>query len=258
MTSTRRRLSVACRPAGRTRTGGRARRAPSRGGSGPRPRSRARRRSARAARRASALTSRPGASRLTSGNSICRLRRSVSTASAMPGYWILTATARAVGRGRAVDLADRGGGERLLLELAKDVADRHAELVLEQLLDLLERERRDVVAQRRERRLELLALGLGDRGEVDGREHLADLHRRAAHLAELLDELARGRGGALAGRGVGAARRCGACWRRGCRPSAGPGPRRGRRSDACGRCGRWAGSRPLTERTTTPMFRDHS
>ena len=114
---------------------------------------------------------------------------------------------------------------------------------------LLEGQRRDVVAQRRERRLELLALGLGDRGEVDGREDLADLHRRAAHLAELLDELARGRGGALAGRGVGASRRCAACWRRACRPSAGPGRRRGRRSGGCGRCGMSEGSRPLTQRT---------
>ena len=40
------------------------------------------------------MTSRPGASRLTSGSSTCRLRRSVSTASATPGYWTLTATRR--------------------------------------------------------------------------------------------------------------------------------------------------------------------
>ena len=50
--------------------------------------------------------------------------------------------------------------------------------------------------------MKLLALVLGQRGEVDRRQHLADLHRRAAHLAELLDELARERGGALAGRRV--------------------------------------------------------
>ena len=134
-----------------------------------------------------------------------RLRRSVSTASATPGYWTLTATVAPVVRDRAVDLADRGGGERLLLELGEDVADGCSpSSSREQLLDLLERQRRDVVAQRGERLLELLALVLGDRGEVDGREHLADLHRGAAHLAELLDELARERGGALAGRRVGA------------------------------------------------------
>ena len=121
----------------------------------------------------------------------------------MPGYWILTATALALGRGRAVDLADRGGGERVVLEVVEEVSDRLAEFFLEQLLDALEGQRRDVVAQARERGLELLALGLRDRGEVDGREDLADLHRRAAHLAELLDQLAGGRGRALAGRGVG-------------------------------------------------------
>ena len=108
----------------------------------------------------------------------------------------------ALGRGGAVDLADRGGGERLLLEVVEEVLDRLPELLPQQLLDALEGERRDVVAQARERRFELLALGLGDRGEVDGREDLADLHRRAAHLAELLDQLAGGRGGALARRGV--------------------------------------------------------
>jgi len=39
-----------------------------------------------------ALVSSPGASLRSSGNSRRRLRRSLSTASAMPGYWILTAT----------------------------------------------------------------------------------------------------------------------------------------------------------------------
>ena len=109
----------------------------------------------------------------------------------------------ALGGRRAVDLADRGGGERVVLEVVEEVFDRLAQLRLEQLLHALEGQRRDVVAQARERGLELLALGLGDRGEVDGREDLADLHRRAAHLAELLDQLAGGRGRALAGRGVG-------------------------------------------------------
>ncbi len=41
----------------------------------------------------SALVSRPGAMRASSGISILKLRRSASTASAMPGYWTLTATA---------------------------------------------------------------------------------------------------------------------------------------------------------------------
>ena len=65
-------------------------------------------------------------------------------------------------------------------------------------------EGRDVIAQRGQRALELLALGRRDRREVDGREDLADLHRGAAHVPELIDELAGQPGGALAGGGLGA------------------------------------------------------
>jgi hypothetical protein len=110
----------------------------------------------------------------------------------------------AVGRRRAVDLADRGRRERFVLEVGEHALERDAELVFQELLDRFERQRRDVVAQRGQRRPELLALGLRDRGEVDRRQDLADLHRRAAHLAELLDQLAGGGGGALARRSVGA------------------------------------------------------
>ena len=153
---------------------------------------------------ASALTSSPGASRLTSGSSSSRLRRSVSTASAMPGYWTLTATLAPVVRDRAVDLADRRGGERLLLELREGVVERRPS---SSSISVSTRSNGSGGTSSRSEAsvcLELLALGLGDRREVDGREHLPDLHRRAAHLAELLDELAGERGGALAGRGVGA------------------------------------------------------
>ena len=54
------------------------------------------------------------------------------------------------------------------------------------------------------------------RREVDGGEGLADLHGRAAELAELLDELARERGGALAGGGVGLLGGAQRGWPRGC------------------------------------------
>ena len=146
----------------------------------------------------------------------------------------------AVGGRRAVDLADRGRRERFGLEVGERLAQRDAELVAEELLDRLERQRRDVVAQRRERGPELLALGLRDRGEVDGREHLADLHRRAAHLAELLDELARGGGGALAGGGVGAlvrAQRVGGAGARPAQALAGDEPTEAARP--CDPGGRW-------------------
>ena len=110
----------------------------------------------------------------------------------------------ALARDRAVHLADRGGGERLVLELREVLAQRPAELDSHELLELRPRQRRHVVAQRRERALELLALGLGDGGELDGREDLADLHRGAPHAPELLHELAREGRGALAGRRLGA------------------------------------------------------
>ena len=53
-------------------------------------------------------------------------RMSDSSASATPGYWILTATSRPSMQLRAVDLADRGGGERLGLELGEVLVDRLA------------------------------------------------------------------------------------------------------------------------------------
>ena len=107
------------------------------------------------------------------------------------------------------------------LELGEDGRRLVPQLLAQQLLDLLEGQRRDVVAQLRQRLLEVLALVLGQRGEVDRREHLPDLHRRAAHLAELLDELARERGGALARRRLGALGRAHDVRR------ARPGPARG-------------------------------
>ena len=52
-----------------------------------------------------------------------------------------------------------------------------------------ERHRRDVVAQRRQLALQLVLLLGVEAVELDHREHLPDLHRRAAHPSELLDEL---------------------------------------------------------------------
>ena len=68
--------------------------------------------------------------------------------------------------------------------------DRPAELLPHELLEVCERHRRDVVAQRGELALQLVLLVLGKAVELDHREHLADLHRRAAHLPKLVDELA--------------------------------------------------------------------
>ena len=144
------------------------------------------------------LASSPGASRLTSGSSSIALRRSVSTASATPGYWTFTATSSpssVVARWTwPIDAAANARSSKS----AKTVSQRPAELLAQQLLELGERDRRDVVAQLGELALELVLLVLGQAVELDHREHLADLHRRAAHPPELVDELAHERRGALA------------------------------------------------------------
>ena len=80
-----------CGRAARGRTDARASAARCGAGSGPRARSRAPRRSARASPRRA--PSRPARGEpLDSGSSSVALRRSVSTASATPGYWIFTTT----------------------------------------------------------------------------------------------------------------------------------------------------------------------
>ena len=94
----------------------------------------------------------------------------------------------AVERRRPMHLTDRGRGERPLVEGGEHAAQRPAQLLAHQLLEPLERHGRDVVAQRRELGLQLAALFRGQLVELDHREQLPDLHRRAAHLAQLVDE----------------------------------------------------------------------
>ena len=84
----------------------------------------------------------------------------------------------AVKRRRSVDLTDRRGRERALVELGEDAAERPSELVSQQPLELGERDRRDVVTQLGELGLQDVALVLGQAIELDHREHLPDLHRR--------------------------------------------------------------------------------
>ena len=151
----------------------------------------------------SGLASRLGASRLSSGSSSVALRRSLSTASATPGYCTLTATAspssvvaRCTWPIEAAANARSSNSENTLLE-------RAAELCAHQLLELGERDRRDVVAQRRELGLAARPLLLRQPVELDHRQQLADLHRRAAHPAELVDELADQLGGPLVAGGRG-------------------------------------------------------
>jgi hypothetical protein len=112
----------------------------------------------------------------------------------------------AVKRRRSVDLADRRRRERALVELGENAAERPAKLVSHQPLELRERDRRNVVAELGELRLQRVALVLGEAVELDHREHLSDLHRRPTHLPELLDELADERRRALVLRSSGALR----------------------------------------------------
>ncbi len=88
------------------------------------------------------------------------------------------------------------------LELGEAVVDRPAEVVLDDLADVVEAELRRVVAKLRERRAELLLALLGEARQLDRREHLADLHRGALHLAELPGDLHGDRGDAVVGRAL--------------------------------------------------------
>ena len=90
---------------------------------------------------------------------------------------------------RAVDLADRGGGDRLLVELGERLLQRLAHLLLDHLAHVLEGHLRRGVAQLGELLLELLAVVLGHQADVEEREHLAELHRGALHRAEHLHDL---------------------------------------------------------------------
>src|SRR3954454_15638735 len=73
----------------------------------------------------------------------------------------------------AVDLPDRRGGDRLLVELGEDRAELAAEVGLDDLAHVLEGDLRGHVLQLGELGLELLAVWLGDRADVDDRQRLA-------------------------------------------------------------------------------------
>ena len=81
----------------------------------------------------------------------------------------------------AVHLADRGGRDRLLVELVEHLLERVVELLLDHLAHVLEGDRRRRVAQRRQLALELLAVLLGNQADVEERQHLPDLHGGALH-----------------------------------------------------------------------------
>ncbi len=131
----------------------------------------------------------PGAMRLASRRIRPRFCMSERTAAATPGILDLDGHAAAVGQGGAVDLADRGGGDRFLVELLEDVADAITELLFDHLAHVLEGHRGSRVAQRPELALELLAVLLGHQSGVEEGHDLADLHRGALHRPQRGDDL---------------------------------------------------------------------
>ena len=101
----------------------------------------------------------------------------------LDGHRPLLAGGRVDGDG-AVDLADRGGGDRLRIPLHEQLGRRPAELALDDLGGEVARHRRGRRLQRGQR----LAHRLGE-AVVEVAGHLADLHQRALHVAEPLGDL---------------------------------------------------------------------
>ena len=79
----------------------------------------------------------------------------------------------------AVDLADRGGGERLVAERPEDRLGIGAELLADDRADLVVRERRDLVEELEQ----LVAVGGRQQVEAQG-QHLAQLDPGAAQALE--------------------------------------------------------------------------
>ena len=138
---------------------------------------------------ATASTSMPGKICLAIRSIGARFCRSARTAASIPGYWTLTRDLAPVVKARPVDLADRGGGHRHLVELREDALERLAQLTLDDAPHLGEADGGRRVAQRGERRADLLAVLRRDSLEVGDGQHLAGLHRRALHAAEDADDL---------------------------------------------------------------------
>ena len=106
-----------------------------------------------------------------------RDRRAAKSAS--HGYWTFTATRSPLVQARAVHLGDRGGAERLALEVREQHRERRAELGFDRGAHLREGQGRHLVAQRRERR--------GHRGGqqvVAVRGELAGLHEGTLEIPE--------------------------------------------------------------------------
>ena len=90
----------------------------------------------------------------------------------------------AVARDGAVHLSDRRCRDRLGIELGEDPIGRRAELALDRLGGQLDAHRRCVLLELGERGAHVLGESL-----VEVADHLAELHQRALHLAELAGDV---------------------------------------------------------------------
>ena len=105
-----------------------------------------------------------------------------------PGVLHLDRELLALVRAGAVDLADArgGGGSGSISASTFSGGSPHSRS--EHLAHLLPRDGRDVVAKRREPLLQVLGLVGVEARELDRRQHLPGLHRRASHDRELVDQ----------------------------------------------------------------------
>ena len=90
----------------------------------------------------------------------------------------------AVRKHRAVHLADRGGGDRLLVEAEERLLEREPEVGLDHVADLRERERADIVLEAAELEDDVRRHDVGT-----GRQQLAELDERGAELVEHLAQV---------------------------------------------------------------------
>ncbi len=148
------------------------------------------------------VVSMAGSMRRWMANSHSSCLRSASTADCMSGYCSLQASGAPSMGGRPMDLAERGGGGRMVLEAREPALPVGAELGHHAALDEGPAHRRCIALQLGE------FLGIfGRQGVGDGRHQLGDLHDRSLQAAERGGEFHRAAGAIMARRPSAGSRR---------------------------------------------------
>jgi hypothetical protein len=91
-----------------------------------------------------------------------------------------------------INLSDRRRGCSIWIELGKQVLDSVAEVVLDHLAHLFEGDLRRMSSELTQLGLKLLLFIGRQAPQIPDRSHLSDLHGRAFHLPEHLDDVAGG------------------------------------------------------------------